>query len=84
MADEQPLPTHQRVWGGVLVIALAALFYSAHDMLSKHTTWNDFSTPAGVGEVFWCFFVVALAVAAALKIEIPAFTGAIKSFMKSE
>lgn len=61
----------QQGWIVTFVVAAAAFFYFGGEMLSNHTDWAEFKTPAGVGEIFGLFASVLGVVAAALKIDLP-------------
>ena len=60
----------QRGYLAIFIIAAAAFFYFGGEMLKNHTSWNEFSTPAGVGEVFGLFASTLGVVAAALKLDL--------------
>jgi len=62
--------THQRGYLAVFIIAAAAFFYFGGEMLARHSDWNEFSTPAGVGEIFGLLASTFGTVGAALKIDL--------------
>ncbi len=45
------MKTGQQIWLFVFVAGLASFFYFGSDVLSKHTAWTEFQTPAGVGDI---------------------------------
>ena len=60
----------QRSYLAIFIIAGAAFFYFGGEMLKNHTAWSEFSTPAGVGEVFGLLASTLGTVGAALKIDL--------------
>lgn len=73
------LKTSQKISIPLFVIAMVAFFYFGSEMLKNHTNWNDFQTPAGVGEIFYLFASVFASIGAALGIDVSSlvrkFTG---------
>ena len=67
----------QGKWLLLLLIAAAVFFYQGGEMLAQHSEWADFRTPAGVGELFTLCAAVIGAVAAALKINLPALLASV-------
>jgi hypothetical protein len=63
--------TNQKVSITVFLIGLAAFFYFGSEMLANHTNWNEFKTPAGVGEIFGLLSSVTAVIAGALGIDVP-------------
>ncbi len=60
----------QKFWLTVLLVALAAFFYSGIEILAKHSDWSEFRTPVGTSDLFRIGFAVVSAVTAALNIDI--------------
>lgn len=69
----------QQGWIVVFLIGAGVFFYQGGEMLATHTAWSDFRTPAGVGEVFTLLGAVVVAVAAALKIDLPNLISFVKN-----
>lgn len=59
----------QRLSIVVLLTGLASFFYFGGELLLRHSSWAEFRTPAGVGELFGLGFSVVVAVAGALGIK---------------
>jgi len=49
-----------------LLIGGTSFFYFGAEILARHTSWTDFQTPAGVGEVFGMLASTLAAVTGAL------------------
>ncbi len=62
-----------------LVVAGVALFlYQLGELLGSHSTWAEFQSPAGVGELVKLLGGVVLAIVGALGTDIPKFLGGLK------
>ena len=64
------MQTRQKIALTVFLAGLASFFYFGSGILSKHTAWTDFQTPAGVGEIFGLGFSVVVTIAGALGINV--------------
>lgn len=60
----------QHAYVAAFLAAAVAFFYFGGEMLARHTSWSDFATPPGVGEIFGLLASVGVVVAAALKIDL--------------
>ena len=69
----------QQGWLVVFVAAAAAFFYFGGEMLTHHSSWSEFSTPAGAGEIFTVLASVLGVVAAALKIDLANLINVLKN-----
>lgn len=65
----------------VVLAGLTGVLYQLQEILQQHSTWTDFRTPAGVGEIIFAVFCGLVAVGAALGIDLPSLA---QSFRKKE
>jgi hypothetical protein len=64
------MKTQQKIALTVFFVGMSAFFYFGKEMLTNHTAWTDFQTPAGVGEIFGLFFSVVVAIGGALGVNV--------------
>jgi len=60
----------QNISLAVLISGIGSFFWFGSEILARHTSWVEFQTPAGVGEIFGLFFSVIAAVGAALGVDL--------------
>lgn len=53
----------------IFLVGVVALCYQTAEMLAQHTDWNYFSTPPGVGEIFFTIAVALGTIIAALYVD---------------
>jgi hypothetical protein len=62
---------NQKLSWSLLLIGAGVMLYQFSEVLSRHSEWGDFSTPAGVSELLLAAAGTVAALAGALGVQLP-------------